>query len=64
MPRPMNERAGLHEEGVRNPIGYLSVLPADIDRRQRRGVFVSILWIVLIIVIVLALLGFLGRGAW
>jgi flagellar basal body-associated protein FliL len=34
-----------------------------IDRR-RRGVFVSILWIILIIVIVLALLGFLGRGAW
>jgi flagellar basal body-associated protein FliL len=30
----------------------------------RRGVFMSILWIILIIVIVLALLGFLGRGAW
>jgi flagellar basal body-associated protein FliL len=41
----------------------LSVVGTGIDRR-RRGVFVGILWIILIIVIVLALLGFLGRGAW
>jgi flagellar basal body-associated protein FliL len=31
---------------------------------ERRGSFVSILWIILIIVLVLLLLGFFGRGRW
>jgi hypothetical protein len=31
---------------------------------QRRGLLVSILWIILIIVLVLLLLGFFSRGRW
>jgi hypothetical protein len=32
--------------------------------RQKGGSFVSILWIILIIVLVLLLLGFFSRGRW
>jgi len=32
--------------------------------QSTKGDFVSILWIVLIVVLVLALLGFFGRGRW
>jgi hypothetical protein len=31
---------------------------------SRRETFMSLLWIILIIVLVLALLGFFGRGRW
>jgi hypothetical protein len=36
---------------------------ARCEQIDERG-FVSILWIVLIVVLVLALLGFFGRGRW
>jgi flagellar basal body-associated protein FliL len=58
----MRKRLRAPRGGGRNQKRHLSVVRTGIDRR--RGVFVSILWIILIIVIVLALLGFLGRGAW
>jgi flagellar basal body-associated protein FliL len=32
--------------------------------RQRHGGNVSILWIILIVIVVLALLGFFSRGRW
>jgi flagellar basal body-associated protein FliL len=32
--------------------------------QTRNGGFMSILWIILIVVLVLALLGFFSRGAW
>ena len=34
------------------------------DNKRRRGLFVSILWIILIVVLVLLLLGFFSRGRW
>jgi hypothetical protein len=34
------------------------------DREANKGVLVSILWIILIVVLVLLLLGFFSRGRW
>jgi flagellar basal body-associated protein FliL len=34
------------------------------DNDRRKGVSVSILWIILIVVLVLLLLGFFSRGRW
>jgi flagellar basal body-associated protein FliL len=34
------------------------------DWKSTKGDFVSLLWIILIVVLVLALLGFFGRGRW
>ena len=31
---------------------------------RRKGVFVNLLWIILIVILVLALLGFFSRGRW
>jgi hypothetical protein len=36
----------------------------EIERRKRKEVFVSLLWIILIVILVLALLGFFSRGYW
>jgi flagellar basal body-associated protein FliL len=38
--------------------------PPGKKRLQRKGGVMSILWIILIIVLVLALLGFFGRSYW
>jgi flagellar basal body-associated protein FliL len=63
IPVAKTARTALHEEGRGTESATSPFRGQGIDRR-RRGVFMSILWIILIIVIVLALLGFLGRGAW
>jgi len=42
--------------------GYRSSNPKR--RLDKGGFFVSILWIILIVVLVLVLLGFFSRGAW
>jgi preprotein translocase subunit SecY len=44
----------------RNPAEAISVVPG----RQKEVTALSILWIILIIVLVLALLGFFSRGRW
>jgi flagellar basal body-associated protein FliL len=36
--------------------------PAPFSRERKGGSPVSILWIILIVIVVLALLGFVGRG--
>ena len=44
--------------------GEASYSKADQSGPITRRLFVSILWIILIVVLVLALLGFFSRGAW
>jgi hypothetical protein len=42
-----------------------AVLRGDRPKANRRkGDFVSLLWIILIVILVLALLGFFSRGRW
>lgn len=38
--------------------------PITPPKKLQKGGYVSILWIILIVVLVLALLGFFSRGAW
>src|SRR5205814_8459628 len=50
---------GPRRTALRNPIAGLFVVRVINDRKERD---VSILWIILIVVLVLALFGFIGRG--
>jgi hypothetical protein len=58
----MNGAVAAREDGPQPETTLIRCM--DGHRPTAKGVYVSILWIILIIVIVLALLGFLGRGAW
>jgi len=47
-------------------MGFLrcSNVPSRLGDNRRKGVAVSILWIILIVILVLALLGLFSRGRW
>ena len=57
---PISDRARAGFEGARNSRRRFAVSTESTNE----GSIVNLLWIILIVVLVLALLGFFGRGRW